>query len=342
MIYPAPNGDFNMPYPNPTGSDHYMYYNSSLPLKHNKTKFRIPIVEAALSYSINEIDFIEDQSYVRDNQAEINAKQAELATNQTAWDLLTSDLQTLYGELNQLTNDGAPQTLIDAKQAEIDVKEIDNNSFYNQQQPVALELQTLQDASQWVQPDTMIYRFMEYREGRDRWLYLIGQMTQRDLTLEETAEMESLEANERVLSGTGDFYVSMWSDERFAPFYDRNGGTNHPLGTMPADVLPGITDINVLPAVQNSSLLPSVGNPGDVIRVINEDYYAWDPQNQEWSYNFYDKFLYNLMNTSNSKRDAYLKAKNELALAMRPVEFAGFYIPGFAITVDGAYETLQA
>ena len=342
MVYPAPNGDFNMPYPNPTGSDHYMYHNSSMPLLHNRTKFRIPIVEAALSYSVNEIGSIENQSYVRDNQASIDVVQAELDTLIVSVQQTTTAYYAKNDELQNLINSGADQTLIDAAQAELDVLNVNNNLLNDQQNSKQAEINSLNEISNWVEPDTMETRFIRYRQGRDRWLYLIGQMIQRDLTPEETTEMESLESNERVLSGTGDFYVSMWSDERFAPYYDRNGGTNHPLGTMPADVLPGITDINILPAVQNSSLLPSVGNPGDVIRVIDEDDYAWDPQNQEWSLGFFNRFLSDLTTTGRAKRDAHAKAKNELALAMRPVEFAGFYIPGFAITVDGAYETLQA
>ena len=346
MVYPAPNGDFNMPYPNPTGSDHYMYHNSSMPLLHNRTKFRIPIVEAALSYSIFETGMIEDQNWVRDNQAAIDAKQVEIDTVLAMFLPIAGPggaIQLKNDELQGLINSGADQSLIDIAQGELDSLNSQSAAFDAQLEILNQDFADLENNSQWVEPDTMETRFTRYRQGRERWLYLVREMVNRDLTPEEILEMESLEANERVLSaGNGDLHVSMWSDERFAPLYDNNSGTNHPLGTMPADVFPGITDINILPAVQNSSLLPSVGNPGDVIRVIDEDYYAWDPQNQEWSYNFYDKFLYNLMTTSNAKRDAHVKAKNELALAMRPVEFAGFYIPGFAITVDGAYETIQA
>jgi hypothetical protein len=333
-------------------------------LKHNRTKFRIPLVDAAFSYSNNELDSIEPQVEVRDNQAAIDLVQASIDLINNAANVINDNqrlpnmflIEPTHAELQALIDSGADQNLIDAKQAEYDTLVANENMYVAQMDAIYAgsltngvtlgdfqqQIVDLENVSNWIL-NTKSGKLTRYREGRDRWLYLIGQMIQRDLTPEETAEMESLEANERVLYATGDVYVSMWSDERYSYMYDNYSYlTNHPVGTMPIDVLPGINDINVLPAVLNTSLLPQVGNPGDIIHVLNEGEYAWDPQNQEWSMTFVDRFLADLMSTGRMKRDAFLKAKNELALAMRPTEFAGFYIPAFAITVGGAYETLQA
>jgi len=116
--------------------------------------------------------------------------------------------------------------------------------------------------------------------------------------------------------------------------WGQNSMTNHPLGTMPFEVLSNVDKLNVLPAVTNSSLLPATGNPGDIVRV-DGDFWAWDPQNQEWSLGFYNRFIGTFDYTIRAIRDAKLKAKNELALAMRPFMFAEFHIPAFALSTSG-------
>ena len=124
-----------------------------------------------------------------------------------------------------------------------------------------------------------------------------------------------------------------------------NTMTNHPLGTLPSEVLPGVTSINWLPAVLNTSLLPAIGNPGDVIRVINDlqnndddSFVAWDPQNAEWSSGFYYRFLDTFISRMDQIRDAKLKAKNELALAMKPFLFAAFHVPSLSLTTSDGNE----
>lgn len=51
FTFPGPEYSFNFPFPNPTGSEHYSFYNSSYPLKVNKVKFDISVRDAALAYS---------------------------------------------------------------------------------------------------------------------------------------------------------------------------------------------------------------------------------------------------------------------------------------------------
>ena len=365
LVFPAPNGDFNIPYPNPKGSDHYSYHNSSMPLLHNRTKFRIPLVEAAYSYSVFETDNIEDQSWVRDNQAEYDSKMVEINSLNSQWDAIIPLVDAKSLEYGSLIDSGADQGLIDTAYSELLALQAQQGAFGEASQQLWSELGTISNASNFLAPDTMAGRRDKLREGRERWQYLVDQIVVRDLTPEETTEMELLESNERVLFVTSDIYASMWSDERFSNVYNSSYSlnlTNHPLGTMPSDVLPGITDINWLPGVLSKGesgldLLPATGNPGDVIRVAGyagenaaepQETFAWDPQNSEWSQGFYYRFLADIMTTACAKRDPQLKAKNELMMSMRPAQFAGFYIPAFAITFAGegmfltAYETLQA
>jgi hypothetical protein len=105
-----------------------------------------------------------------------------------------------------------------------------------------------------------------------------------------------------------------------------NDLTNHPLGTMPFEVLPGVTSLNRLPAVSSISLLGATGSAGDIVMVDGDDF-AWDPQNEEWSRGFYRRFLSPFTTRLQQIVDAKLKAVNENILATRPFLFAGIYTP---------------
>ena len=108
--------------------------------------------------------------------------------------------------------------------------------------------------------------------------------------------------------------------------YGANDLTNHPLGTMPFEVLPGVTSLNRLPAVSNISLLGATGSAGDIVMVDGEDF-AWDPQNGEWSRGFYLRFLSPFTTHLQMTVDAKLKAVNENILATSPFLYAGIYAP---------------
>jgi hypothetical protein len=394
LVYPAPNGDFNMPYPNPKWSDGYSYSNSSYPLRHNMTRVTLPLSAMAWQSfrSSGGEDILENQSWVRDNQASIDAVQVsiDLINNEAnaIKDLRDPNyllLEPMWNELQSLINSGADQTLIDAKQTEYNAIAALENSYGAQMDAIYAgsltngvslgdfknQIGDLENNSQFIKPNTAYNRIEKFRSNRDQLLKVMndlalgiplseiyvnsndGSSMIQGLTEEDLATMKAdfLDFN------FADNTPNPWNDEvfRFAwgdginpvdgasngtihtPIngdWGQNAMTNHPLGTMPFEVLPGVTKINRLPAVANASLLPTVGNPGDVIRVLSGDEYAWDPQNQEWSVGFYTRFLGTFEERMSSIRDAKCKAKNELALAMKPFTFAGLHIPSFCLSTS--------
>ena len=392
LVYPAPNGEFNLPYPNPKWSDGYSYHNSSYPLRHNMTRVTLPLIDLAFATSyVSSINWILEPSLsVRDNQAAIDVVQASLDLMNNAANVINDTLRlpnmdlmnVAYEELQTLINNGAEQALIDAKQVECDelvalentyvaqMNEIYAGSLTNGVSISDLETQIgdLQNNSQWVQPDTMEKRNTDYRANREVYFKLMNEIAISGNRSESFSragietEEDFVIIKDKFLNH--DFSVdnpNPWNDERFSfawgdgqnPVEGAQNGiiqgqigssdgnntmTNHPLGTLPSEVLPGVTSINWLPAVLNTSLLPAIGNPGDVIIVINDEYFAWDPQNAEWSSGFYYRFLDTFISSMRSIRDAKLKAKNELALAMKPFLFAAFHIPSLSLTTSDGNE----
>ena len=396
LVYPAPNGEFNLPYPNPKWSDGYSYHNSSYPLRHNMTRMTLPLIDLAFSASKTSGAgwILESYSYVRDNQAAIDVVQASLDLMNNAANVINDTLRlptknlidnVVGPELSSLLQTGADQELIDAKQVEYDELVALENTYIAQMQLIyagsltngvtMADLETqigdLQNNSQWVEPDTMEKRNTDYRANRDVYFKLMNEIAISGNRSESFSragietEEDFVIIKDKFLNH--DFSVdnpNPWNDERFSfawgdgqnPVEGAQNGTihaagigssdgnntmtNHPLGTLPSEVLPGVTSINWLPAVLNTSLLPAIGNPGDVIRVINDEFenVAWDPQNAEWSSGFYYRFLNIFISRMNEIRDAKLKAKNELALAMKPFLFAAFHVPSLSLTTSDGNE----
>ena len=374
LVYPAPNGDFNIPYPNPKWSDGYSYHNSSYPLRHNMTRLTLPLSDMAwqTARASGSEDMLESQEWVRDNQAAIDTKQAEISNIEAQKLIAVDALATKHAELQGLIDNSADQGLIDIAQGEVDSLNSQISTFDSSTAVANDELNTLYNNSQWVKPNTRSTRNEKYRANRDVFFKAMnelalggslstmswydGQNMVQGITEEEFASMRADFLNFNFLDNS----PNPWSDEvyRFAwgdgvnPVeggynvtiqasihgeWGQNTMTNHPLGTMPFEVLPNVTKINRLPAATSISLLPAVGNPGDVIR-IDGDEYAWDPQNQEWSTGFYARFIGSFDDRMRSIRDAKLKAKNELALAMRPHLFAALHIPSFCLSTSGVIE----
>ena len=389
LVYPAPNGDFNIPYPNPKWSDGYAYNNSSYPLRHNMSRMTLPLSDMAwqAARASGSEDILESQQWVRDNQTQIDTAQASLDLMNNAANFINDNqrlpnmnlMNVAYEELQTLINNGAEQALIDAKQAEYDTLVALENTYVAQMTEIYAGSLTdglsngyfenhiidLENNSQWVRPNTFSERNNNYRANRDAFFKAMNELALggdlstmygpngQGITEEEFAAMRATFLGHDFLDNS----PNPWSDEayRFAwgdgvnPVegannvtihgsifgdWGQNTMTNHPVGTMPFEVLPNVTKINRLPAVENISLLPAVGNPGDVIRA-NGDEYAWDPQNQEWSTGFYIRFLGTFDERMRNIRDARLKAKNELALAMRPHLFAALHIPSFCLSTSG-------
>jgi hypothetical protein len=315
-------------------------------------------------------DILEKQSWVRDNQTQIDAKQVEIDTVLATRLPIEEAYNLKWNELQELMTSGADQELIDITQSEADLLNSQYHAFDTQLEILNQDFANLENNSQWVRPDTFSNRNTDYRANRDAFFKAMNELalggdlsTQygpngQGITEEEFATMRADFLNFNFLDNS----PNPWSDEayRFAwgdginPVegaqnstihnyisgdWGQNTMTNHPLGTMPFEVLPNVTKINRLPAVASVSLLPEVGNPGDVIRILSEgDEYAWDPQNQEWSRGFYTRFLGTFDEHIRPIRDAKLKAKNELALAMRPHLFAALHIPSFCLSTSDVIE----
>lgn len=367
LVWPAPNGEFNLPYPNPTYSDGYSFYNANTPLKHNLTRITLPIIDSAFAVSVgsNLSDILEDQNMVRDNQAAIDAKQLELDSLIAEWNAIIPLIDAKNLEYGTLLDSGADQGLIDTAYAELQALQSQVEVFGANQQQLQGDLGNLQNASNWIYPNTMSTRNTEYRANRDAYFKAMNELGlgtplsslngmvlgvyKESFTEEDIAAMKDAFLNFDMEANN----PSPWSDERYRFAWDNGQNpvtgayntniwdqfvgdegqltmTNHPEGTMPFEVLPGVTSINRLPAVVNTSLLPAVGNPGDVIRVSGDEY-AWDPQNGEWSQGFYRRFIEPFDYRMRPMRDAKLKAKNEMTLAMKPFVFACLHVPAFSL-----------
>jgi len=372
LVYPAPNGDFNMPYPNPKWSEAYSFQNSSYPLRHNMTRLTLPLASMAWqsARASGSEEILENQQWIRNNAEAIKVKQSEVDALAISFQQAFDAYSARSDEVQNLINSGSDQSLIDAAQAELDILSANEVLLKDQKNAANQELNDLYNNSQWVMPNTFAGRNEKYRANRDTFFktmnelalggnlssqsgYVLGvykeSFTEEDLAAMRAAFLDHNFFDNSPNPWNDEVYRFAWADgvnpvegaqnstihQGIGGDWGQNTMTNHPLGTMPFEVLPGVTKINRLPAVANASLLPAVGNPGDVIRVLSGgDEYAWDPQNQEWSVGFYTRFLGTFDDRMRSIRDAKLKAKNELSLAMKPFTFASLHIPSFCLSTS--------
>ena len=393
LVWPSPSGEFNIPYPNPKGSENYSLYNPSRPLKHNMTRFNLPLIDMTFSigYVCGANWLLESSAQIRDNQTQIDAVQASINLIDNAANAINDTLrlpnysliEPTYNELQSLINSGADQTLIDAKQAEYDAILVLENTYIAQMSEIYAgsltngvthndfqnQIIDLQNASNWVSPDTMEGRSTMYRANRDSYLKALRDLSEglplseintnvfgvyKALTEEDLAAMKAEFLNYDFSTDN----PNIWSDERYRfawanaqnpvegayneniwngagnGYYGQDTMTNHVEGTMPFEVLSGVTALNRIGVVDSISLLPATGNPGDIVRVKDDGDYAWDPQNQEWSAGFYNRFISIFDERMNQMKDAKLKAKDEMSHAMRPFLFANLYIPEFSLTTS--------
>jgi hypothetical protein len=107
-------------------------------------------------------------------------------------------------------------------------------------------------------------------------------------------------------------------------------------GLSLSDIFSGVTDITTLPVVDDTQLSGITGTSGDMIQttgVTGNEYY-WSPTANQWDTfgtECYDGDLEDLLTTRRAQRDAYLKAKNQLVLALKPLLWASVYIPEFQV-----------
>jgi len=88
-------------------------------------------------------------------------------------------------------------------------------------------------------------------------------------------------------------------------------------------------DVRYIKSVKTAAELPTVGNAGDLIMVgtpTSHVGYAWDPRTNEWSTTLYTYINDDILGEAREKENAFLKAKNELFLAMKPFTWANNYL----------------
>jgi hypothetical protein len=88
-------------------------------------------------------------------------------------------------------------------------------------------------------------------------------------------------------------------------------------------------DIRYIRAVSTIGERPLTGQPGDLILVGNLNSaigYAWNPSTNVWSDTFYNTISTNIISEIINRRNAFAKAKYELARALRPFTWASNYI----------------
>ena len=185
---------------------------------------------------------------------------------------------------------------------------------------------------------------------------LLQKVMNNTITEAEMLTLETLEPLAIDAWTKDEYYPNTWSNYDFVGYFNNPdinnfGGnmteykkysTNHPDGTTPFDVFGDITDITFLSYVKHVKQLPETGNAGEVIRLIDYDYsgsdnhvnkyFAWDPQNQEWSEGFYNRFIEPIRTMQRGLRDAKLKSKGELLDSIRPFTFAALHLIDYRIT----------
>lgn len=117
--------------------------------------------------------------------------------------------------------------------------------------------------------------------------------------------------------------------------------TNPNLGLSASSVLPGIEDVRIIDQLEFIESLPTTGEPGDIIYRKPLDplessgiWYAWDQSTNQFSESFYLDYLDYLMFTRYARRDALMKATNELSLAISPFLWTANYLPSFWVNKD--------
>ena len=307
LVYPSPSGEFNIPYPNPRGSEHHPRYNPSKPLKHNMTRISLPLEDLyyAYAYQTGMVECLYPY-FIKDNQAAIDAKQAERDAITAEWIPVDELVSTKEQEKQNLIDSGADQSLIDSLAAELAILYAQQDAFAEARSSVDAELSSLNEASQNIY--NPLNKFTPHRANRDELFKELNEMAiarergvskkwdntlglWRDYTEEELARIEYLRTDhlsfdyslENPNPFSDEIYRFAWGDG-----VNPNGGgnftihsvssgdninlstlTNHPEGTMPFEVLQGVYKLNVLPAAKSISLLPATGMAGDIIKVYD-------------------------------------------------------------------------
>jgi hypothetical protein len=285
---PSREGEFNLPYPNPAGSEHYSFQNSRRALYEDYTLYRMPDIQSMF-----------DQ-YLQDEERGIS--QIISYTD--------SLFEEVYDENGELT--GYTSGVYDIEIGDL---------------------------------------FTTYRARRDEMYWLLSNKRFSPLTSQQEIRLNALKS--WYTNFDKQAYLEMSSiygkteEEINTPVLDSSGNSFdkwYPGTRSLYSSLEGATSFNILPPFQNiQSARLVTGNVGDVARILDDggqgiDYLVWDQVSNSWENMSTNVAMSDYDTTVRARRDARLKAKNEVILAMRPFLFAGLDIPSFQLTTDSTLE----
>jgi hypothetical protein len=133
---------------------------------------------------------------------------------------------------------------------------------------------------------------------------------------------------------------------QYDEWYRRPNSPSYPFIGTPADLMPGVTQINVLPPVRTAKGLPKKGKAGDIIIVnanINNvdfsggdgDYWhAWDVIENKFTRQFFDKYFSRVLNDMFADTTSIIEVKRKAILSLSPFLWSANYIPSYRIKRD--------
>ena len=103
-------------------------------------------------------------------------------------------------------------------------------------------------------------------------------------------------------------------------------------GFSPADKMPEVKYFNYLTEVASPANLPTSGNPGEIVYVMSDGtFYSWDPDAGEFTSNFFETYVADVVSAQRVDRDNAAKYKNQLSNSITSFLYANKYILDYKI-----------
>lgn len=161
---------------------------------------------------------------------------------------------------------------------------------------------------------------------------------------ERKAKGETLTEQQEIdLANMHQDFVNKYTNPNYYPSSSWTGeGLPASWGNRAGTVL-GVDDLNWLPSVNRMRDIPATGNPGDAFFLACDApnglgwmTWYWNESTNEWKHNIQgsggdveDNFMY-----QREKREAKIRALDELKLSIRPFTWSAYYIPKYKIERD--------
>jgi hypothetical protein len=103
-------------------------------------------------------------------------------------------------------------------------------------------------------------------------------------------------------------------------------------GFSPADKMPGVKYFNYLTEVASPANLPTSGNPGEIVHVMSDGtFYSWDPDAGEFTSNFFETYVADVVSVQRDNSGDAAKYKNQLSNSITSFLYANKYILDYKI-----------